>query len=202
MPVAEYSGCVTDNRETFFDRVKSELAAYYLEPGAGPYQQSGRSSGAERWEDTRRCMADPVDRSGSYLDVGCANGLLLESVQRWVGERGLTIEPFGLDFIPELVELARERVTDGTFYVGNAWDWNPPRLFTFVRTNLEYVPESDRVAMVVRQLGWVEPGGRLIVAYYRNRGADPLDVPAFLTAHGFQLGGVVAADPSTAWIGR
>lgn len=189
-------------REEFFERNKAAMAAHYLEEGAGPYQQSGRSSGAERWEETRRSMAEPVIRSGSYLDVGCANGLLLESVQRWVAERGLSLELHGLDFIPRLLDLARERVPTGTFYLGNAWDWEPPRRFTYVRTNLEYVPPVDRVEMIRRQLDWVEPAGRLIVTFYRNPGDTPLDVPSFLARSGFTVGGVVSDSPSTAWIDR
>ncbi len=189
------------DREAFFARNLRELRDYYLADPANPYQQSGRSSGPGRWEETRRCIADAVHRSGSFLDVGCANGLLLQTVAEWVGERGLTIEPFGLDFIDGLVDLARRRVPEGVFWVGNAWDWEPPHRFDFVRTSLEFVPERDRPSFVRRQLGWVSPGGRLIVCYYRDRTAPPLDVAAFLGAIGLDVGGVMSVgDPDVVWV--
>ena len=62
-----------------------------------------------------------------FLGVGCANGLLLESLTRWCGERGHTVEPHGVDFVPELVDLARARHPgkDGQFEVANAFYWRP-----------------------------------------------------------------------------
>ena len=42
---------------------------------------SGRSTGAERWELKRRCIADAVEGAGDSMDVGCANGLRLESLR-------------------------------------------------------------------------------------------------------------------------
>ncbi len=109
-------------RAAYFAGTRRVLRDYYLADPHNPHQQSGRSSGAARWEETRRCFADCVHRSGSYLDVGCANGLLLESVSQWVGERGLAIQPAGVDFISELVDLTRQRVPDGQFWVATAWD--------------------------------------------------------------------------------
>ena len=36
----------------------------------------------------RRLLLDAVDADGTFLDVGCANGHLMECVQRWAGEEG------------------------------------------------------------------------------------------------------------------
>jgi hypothetical protein len=54
--------------------------------------------------------------------VGCANGLLMESVAAWCAERGLAVEPYGVDISPALAELARRRLPrwDGRIWTGNA----------------------------------------------------------------------------------
>ena len=188
-------------RQAFFARNRSALAAYYLADPGNPYQQSGRATGAARWEETRRPIANAVHRSGSFLDVGCANGLLLQTVAEWVGERGLAIEPHGIDFIPELVELAIERVPNGTFHVANAWDWTPPQQYTFVRTSVEYVPPADRPEFVLRQHSWVESEGRLIVCWYPDRYGEPIDVLALMADCGFEVGGVLRPqDHTIVWV--
>lgn len=160
----------------YFDALKAAINESYLSGPGNPFRQSGRSSGAERWEESRRCIVDAIHRDGSFLDVGCANGLLLESLEGWLAQRSIRIEPCGVDFVPELVELARKRLPHadrGNFHFANVWDWGPPRQYDFVRTNLDYVPEPHWTEWVMRQ--WdrlVAPGGRLILCwYYSSRDA-------------------------------
>jgi SAM-dependent methyltransferase len=136
-----------------------------------PWRQSGFSGPEERWNACRRPVAECVDRAGSFLDVGCANGYLLESVVGWKKEEGVAITPFGLDIGDKLVALARQRLPQfaANLYAGNAWDWVPPRAFDFVRTELVYVPPTLRKRYVARLLKeFVAPGGRLLVAEYRS----------------------------------
>jgi SAM-dependent methyltransferase len=131
-----------------------------------PRRQSGFGGDEERWEAARRPIVEAIDRDGSFLDVGCANGYLLESIVRWSEHR---IEPYGLDFSPRLVELARSRLPrwSDRIFLGDALDWEPPRRFDFVRTELVYAPEGRRRELVERLLERaVAPGGRLIVCGY------------------------------------
>ena len=72
-----------------------------------PWEQSGKSGDAEGWEYARSLIADAVDRDGSFLDVGCANGYLLECLPRWTP---WTLDRYGLDIAPELAALARRRL--------------------------------------------------------------------------------------------
>jgi SAM-dependent methyltransferase len=156
--------------DEYFAALYDVLREHYLAEPDNPYRQSGRGGGAERWEESRRCIADAVDRDGDLLDVGCANGLLLESMAGWLAERGITVRPHGVDFIDELVELARERLPEapaGAFHAANVWDWQPPRRYDFVRTNLDYLPERYWAKWVRRH--WerlVAPGGRLVLCWY------------------------------------
>lgn len=52
----------------------------------------------------RRALDDEAFfRDGSFLDVGCANGHLLESMVAWCAGRGLRLEPYGIDLSAGLV---------------------------------------------------------------------------------------------------
>jgi Methyltransferase domain len=101
-----------------------------------PRAQSGFHGSAERWEAARRPIVEALDRDGTFLDIGCANGLLMESVVEWAP---VEIEPYGLDFAPALVELARRRLPQWAdrIWVGDARTWTPPGRFDFVHTRLE-----------------------------------------------------------------
>jgi SAM-dependent methyltransferase len=159
----------------WFEANRILLETAYLK-GREPWQQSGvglhHDYPYERWEALRRPIADCVDRSGSFLDIGCANGYLLECVLRWTAERGVSIDPFGLDISDKLADLARERLPAYADHVftGNAWNWIPPRRFDYVRTELDYVPDELHAPFVRRILDlFLHPGGWLLAAEYRGR---------------------------------
>ena len=152
----------------FFDRQRAILENAYL-AGTNPRQQSGFSRDEDAWERFRRPVVAPVYKDGTYLDVGCASGLLMECIVRWAAENGHAIEPYGLDFSDKLAELARQRLPAwrDRIHVGNALFWEPPMRFDYVRTELMYVPENRRRALAERLLErFVAPGGRLIVCSY------------------------------------
>jgi 2-polyprenyl-3-methyl-5-hydroxy-6-metoxy-1,4-benzoquinol methylase len=180
------------SRADYFAALRAATAEHYLAEPGNPYRESGRSSGAARWVETRRCIADAVHRDGDFMDVGCANGLLLETLAVWCLERGVTVTPHGVDFVPELVALARERhpAYRDSFEVANAWDWEPRRRYDFVRLSLEIVRPVDRAELVRRvATRAVADGGRLIACHYRNVGEEPIDVAAALRATGGRVVG-------------
>src|SRR5688572_30631930 len=90
---------------------------------------SGHTGSAEDWEYSRGIVADLIDRDRptTFLDIGCANGLLMESIARWRPH----IEPYGLEISPELATHARERLPQWAHrvFVGNALGWQPPHRF-------------------------------------------------------------------------
>ena len=168
------------NDETFYDGVRGLLEQPYLAADDPPEARASPGD-AGRWERARRPIISAVDRDGTFLDVGCANELLMESVVVWAGEDGRRVEPYGLDLIPSLANLARERLPrwKDRISVGNAMYWEPPLRFDFVRTELEYVPRDRRRELVERLLGgYLAPGGRLILCSYgSSRPQQPKSEP-------------------------
>jgi 2-polyprenyl-3-methyl-5-hydroxy-6-metoxy-1,4-benzoquinol methylase len=196
------------DRETFFRSVQGAIAEYYLADPSNPYQQSGRSSGAARWEETRRILVKALHRDGDFMDVGCANGLLLETLIWWAAEDGFTLRPHGIDFVEGLVNLARARFPGraDNFAVANAFHWSPSRQYDFVRTNIEYVPRLDWSTFVRHQHAAVAPGGRLILCHYRNAGDadDPyVDLRDVASDAGYAVAGRVEVHGTAiAWIDK
>jgi SAM-dependent methyltransferase len=192
------------SREEYFEALRAAIAEHYLAEPGNPYRQSGRSNGAARWEETRRCIADAVDRDGHFMDVGCANGLLLETLERWCRDKGVTLTPHGLDFVPELVSLARARHPEraDAFEVANAWDWQPRRRYDYVRIGVDTMRPVDRAELVQRVFARaVADGGRLIVCHYRNTGDASVDVAAWLGGIGQRVAGAASApNVEIAWI--
>ena len=166
----------------WYRRVAAVITPAYL-AAENPRSQSGHSGDDAHWEQARGLIVDAIDRDGTFLDVGCASGYLMECVQRWARDRGHVVEPYGLDIAPELAELARSRLPQWAdrIYVGNAIGWEPTMRFDFVRTGLEYVPEPRQRDLVERLLEYVvSPGGRLIIgstgeAAIRVPGEPPLE---------------------------
>jgi SAM-dependent methyltransferase len=159
----------------FFNNIRRTLENAYL-AHSEPWRQSGMSGPQERWNRLRKPIADCIDRSGSFLDIGCANGYLLECILRWTAERELKIEPYGVDISERLLALAKTRLPlhKDHFYHANACFWKPPRRFDFVRTELVYVPGELEREYVHRLLEeFVAPGGKLLIANYAENEPDP-----------------------------
>jgi SAM-dependent methyltransferase len=183
---------LTPAEQDYFVTEQALHEAKYL-VGSTPQQQSGFSRDARDWERYRRSVVAPIDRDGSFLDIGCANGLLMESVVAWAGADGHHIEPYGLDISQRLAERARARLPHwrDRIWLGNALFWDPPKRFDFVRTELVYVPPSRRREYADRLLArFVAPEGRLLVCAYgssRPEGARAEHLIDELAAYGLAI---------------
>ena len=177
-----------------FMRHIAALEPAYLLHG-DPIRQSGFSGGAERWRAERSPILDAIDADGDLLDIGCANGYLLECLLRWgLEDKGLRLVPHGLDIGSNLIALARRRHPEhaDNFHVGNAWDWRPARRYRYAYMLYDCLPLGYLAEGVGRLLAQVvEPGGRLIIGAYgsRSAGTAPFDIGGFLAAQGFTVAG-------------
>src|SRR5919107_1049861 len=115
---------LTPDEIRFFDEQRVLLEAKSL-AGTNPPQQSGFGRDERDWERYRRVVTAPIDRDGTSLDIGCANGLLMESVAAWAAEEGFQVEPYGLDLIESLATLARRRLPqwEHRIFSDNVMDW-------------------------------------------------------------------------------
>ncbi|MGA8113800.1 MAG: class I SAM-dependent methyltransferase [Actinocatenispora sp.] len=197
--VVSFSGRCTD--DWFADSVR------LLEPGylraTTPEGGSGFAGSARRWRARRENVLAGVTGPGSFLDLGCANGLLMESVHAWAAERGVALEPYGVDLAPGLVALARRRLPHWSdrIELGNAVSWRPVdgRRFRYVHLLLDLVPDELRGALVRHASTLLEPGGRLLVSHYLNEGSSDEPVVRKLAELGVRSEGV-DPDGQTAWL--
>lgn len=194
--------------EQFISEMRA-LEAAYLESD-DPIVQSGFHGGRNRWVAERLPLVEAIDRDGDFLDVGCANGLLVSDVVLWASERGYKIVPFGIDLGAQLIAHARQRLPEhaSNFTVADAWTWHPVRHWTFVYSLMDLAPEDLRCEWIRRLFGWVKTGGRLIIGSYgsRSRKLPPEDVSEILRGCGLEVTGQSAGGrgPVThfAWVVR
>ena len=151
------------------------IADLYL-ASADPRAQSGKSGDEAEWRWSRELALDALPDGGSLLDIGCANGYFMESAARWGEERGVSIEPYGLEISWRLAALARHRLPAWAdrIWVGNAWDWQAPRRFDLVHTGIDYVPRERQHAYLSRLLReFLTVKGELVIRAERVSGAEP-----------------------------
>jgi SAM-dependent methyltransferase len=179
--------------ESFLHELEQLAAAYLTE--TDPIRQSGFGGGPARWRTEREPILEAVNASGTFLDLGCANGYLLESLGRWAADRRLSLDPYGVDHSRGLIELARRRFPgiESHFVVANAWSWKPQTAsFRFAYTMWDVVPRDYLADYLQRLLvDVVAPGGRLIVGAYgsRSRCERPFDIARFLRENTFHVAG-------------
>lgn len=162
------SGAIDE--ETWHRKIAAVITPSYL-AGDNPRRQSGHSGDEARWQRARGLIVDAFNKEGTFLDVGCANGYLMESIQRWSLEKNYNIEPYGVDISPELAALARERLPHWAerIHAANALYWKPTVQFNYVRTGLDYVPQRRHKDFIQHLLNnAVLPGGRLIIGTYNE----------------------------------
>jgi SAM-dependent methyltransferase len=181
------------DEDGWHERVLAIVEPAYLSAET-PQGQSGHSGDDTRWEHARRLLLDAVPDGSDVLDIGCANGLLMESLVRWAAEDGRSIEPYGVEISARLAELARRRLPQWAdrIWAGNAMTWPSPRRFDVVRTGLDYVPprrREDFVRRIVDDL--VVPGGRLVIGVF-NEEKDRETVADALRGWGFDIAGATA----------
>jgi 2-polyprenyl-3-methyl-5-hydroxy-6-metoxy-1,4-benzoquinol methylase len=82
-----------------------------LYPAAeNPRGQSGNGGDEARYWCSQEMIRAAITGSGTFLDVGCANGYLREKIAAWSLELGYALECHGQDWTAGLIDLARRRL--------------------------------------------------------------------------------------------
>ena len=168
--------------DVYYRRTLELLEESYLKANASGDLAGGSGSGGglKRWEQKRRVLTSAFDHDGSWLDVGCANGLLMETLTKWTAEAGLRIEAHGLDLSARLVEVARRRLAHwgNRIWTGNVMTWEPQMRFDYVTVIADSVPKAARPDLVERLITkFLNSTGRLVFSIYLPR---PPEAPAEL----------------------
>lgn len=67
----------------------TDLIEHTYLPAPTPWQQSGKSGSFEEWTRLRIPICECIATSGTVLDIGCANGFLLECLLCWTKLKGV-----------------------------------------------------------------------------------------------------------------
>lgn len=138
---------------------------------------SGSTGGLTAWEAKRRVIATAFDRDGTWLDVGCANGLLMQTLTAWTAAAGVSVEPYGLELSERIADRARLRYPKWSdrIWTGNVMTWQPLNRFDYVTVLPEHVPSERFAGMLSRILEiFLTPRGKLVVnCYFPRSGAMP-----------------------------
>jgi hypothetical protein len=192
-------------------RTRELLEESYVTAGDGPVGAGSRRSSVGDWRAKRQHLAIPMDHDGSWLDVGCANGFLLATLPTWCAERDVAVEPYGLELMHSVAELARRLHPDlaDRIWTGSVMRWSPPRQFTYVTALEDQVPPNRLGDLVERLLDvFVERGGRLIISAYANNDELPRDLFGDLAACGHAPSGRILIERphrgplTTAWLDK
>jgi hypothetical protein len=190
--------------EMWHDEVEEVLIDAYLS-NDDPRAQSGKSGDEDEWRWSRELVLDVFPKQTTFLDVGCANGYLMESVHRWGAERGIAVEPYGVDISWRIASLARRRLPHWAdrIYTGNVVDWTPPRRFDVVQSGLDEGGPHNERELIDRILeNFLVSGGILVFRPNRVVHGEP-DRPEQLRAIGLEPDGVIeSVHPATGDIRR
>jgi SAM-dependent methyltransferase len=123
------------------------------------------------WEKERAFLSKPITKPGKILDFGCANGLLLRTLQEWTGF-GEDLIPYGVDSNTEHIKDAQELFSKqkSHFYTSDQFFQGPfDYVFWNVWDNLQVSADNNSRfnAYFRRLLEITKRHGLLILAFYQ-----------------------------------
>ncbi len=128
----------------------------------------------EHWTQNRKPICGAIEKPGTLLDVGCANGFLLACLQLWSQHQ---ITPYGVDVDAGSLAIARDLLPEyANHFVQLALEQLPTRARLGLPTRFDYVywnvwdgldfnePLYQRYAE--NAFAAARVGGRLILGFY------------------------------------
>ena len=135
-----------------------------------PRAQSGHGGDEFHYAFSHLPIVEAIYKNGTFLDVGCANGHLMEMVHKWTAAVGFELQVYGVDISEGLLELARSRLPQwhDRFFLGNSFYWKPEQKFDYIHIGgLGQVPEDDEHIFFEHLMeNYLVDGGRMILGPY------------------------------------
>jgi SAM-dependent methyltransferase len=159
----------------FFEGCAAESAKVYLSE-TEPRRQSGHGGDLFYWRHVRGMILEAIFYGGSFIDIGCANGHLIESLSSWISQSGVQVDFYGLEISKMLYDLAVRRLPaySERLYHGNGFDWQPPFQFDYVYTMVlpDLAPGLRKGFLGNLYSRCLKPGGRLILGPWYGNGLE------------------------------
>ncbi len=108
----------------------------------------------------RHCVIENVPTSGVVLDIGCGPGLFLKDFD-------VHFEKYGVDIVPEMIEIAKRNVPEATFISGDIIDVSLDKKFDLIYSvgALMYISKSKMKPLRQKIYSLLNPGGILLLSY-------------------------------------
>jgi trans-aconitate methyltransferase len=114
------------------------------------------TAGERAWLD--RLMA-PLARGSAILDLGCGGG---EPIDRYLIDHGFHV--IGIDNNATMIELAHTRFPRERWLLGDMRSIALDETFAGIIAWNSLPPATEHDAMAERLMGWLQPGGRLLLS--------------------------------------
>lgn len=177
----------------FLDLISNEkrLRDLLVEGGYVTTEPWDKEVAWQTWERSRRFIAGAINKDGSILDYGSANGFLLRCLQEWSPHK---IKVYGIDTDKVAIKRARKLFPseESHFITLEEIRDNPqfPRSFDFVFWNVwdNYnFEEEGQEELLKSLLGAINKGGRLILGFYRENKDDSKKVIERIEQLGYEF---------------
>ena len=163
------------SEKVYFDLMSAASETLYLSRD-NPRGQSGHGGSPSWYRSVRMMILEAIDSSGTSIDVGCANGHLIESLGQWLVGTDVQVELHGLEISSGLARFARERLPDWRerIYQGNALYWQPPVRFDYVYSMIlpDFSASIQKRLLERLVTDYVKPNGRVILGPWDEYGME------------------------------
>jgi len=148
--------------------MEKEYAKYLLEKTSRDYNLIAPEFSSKReeiWEETRFLFNDYLIPGEKVLDLGCGNGRYFPLFKE------KTVDYFGIDTSEELIKIAKEKIPEGRFQVGDALNLPFPNNFfdkVYSIAVLHHIPsEHFRLQFLKEAKRTLKPKGLLILTVWK-----------------------------------
>ena len=135
----------------------------------------------EKWEAARKFISEVITNSGTFLDVGCANGFLIKSLQSWSGHN---LVPYGIDILEKNINNAKELFPE---YEKNFvalpfesfltnYPQSLPKEFNYLCWSFWDDNHLITITEIDYLLSHVKNNGKIIITFYPDDSIEPTDI--------------------------